>query len=275
MPFGPSVWPRLALVFCVSCSGGRDYLMGDPAPSSATRPRENGWVGEASGAPNGVQTEGEPPPAGLEDVTAPSAPVSLADNGADALFRNTYYDFPREGAGPQEATLFDAACKPLGAVTQAFHDALCVQGSGRLRAGGTVSFARRDCACAALCPRTNQHICYEALDPARFPHGRGATGKAITPFRTVAVDTSVIPMGSRLRIPELVGLPLPDGSRHDGCFIAEDRGLRVVGRHIDVFTGDPAMTARWNELVPSNGGVHVEVGAARCAGPLFSPTPPR
>ncbi len=218
---------------------------------------------------------GDLPPAGIQDVTAPSAPVSLEDHGSGALFRNTYYDFPREGEGPQEASLFDAACKPIGKVTQAFHDALCVQGSGRLRAGGTVSFARRDCACAALCPRTNQHICYEALDPARFPYGRGATGKAITPFRTVAVDTSVIPMGSALRIPELVGLPLPDGSPHDGCFVAEDRGLRVVGRHIDVFTGDPAMTARWNQLVPSNRGVHVEVGAPRCAGPLFSPTPPR
>ncbi len=64
-----------------------------------------------------------------------------------------------------------------------------MQGSGRLGAGQTVSFAKRDCACAAVCPRTGQKICFERLDPARFPSGRGASGGPITPLRTVAVDT--------------------------------------------------------------------------------------
>jgi 3D (Asp-Asp-Asp) domain-containing protein len=130
--------------------------------------------------------------------------------------------------------------------------------------GQTVSFAKRDCACAAVCPRTSQRICYERLDPARFPHGRGATGGPITPFLTVAVDVSVIPLGTALFVPELVGLPRADGSPHDGCFIAQDRGLKVVGKHIDVFTGDPAMTIAWNARVPSNQGVHVRLGDARC-----------
>jgi 3D (Asp-Asp-Asp) domain-containing protein len=65
-------------------------------------------------------------------------------------------------------------------------------------------------------------------------------------------------------IPELAGLPRPDGSRHDGCFIAEDRGLRVQGRQVDVFTGDPAITAKWNRLYPSNRGVHVRMDEPRC-----------
>ena len=81
----------------------------------------------------------------------------------------------------------------------------------------------------------------------------------------MAVDSDVIPLGTRIFIPELVGLPLPDGTPHDGCFVAEDRGIKVVGRQVDVFTGDPAVTARWNALFPSNRGVHVELGAARCA----------
>ncbi|MEO7328151.1 MAG: hypothetical protein ABI193_06215, partial [Minicystis sp.] len=55
-----------------------------------------------------------------------------------------------------------------------------------------------------------------------------------------------------------------DGSRHDGCFVAEDRGLKVVGRQIDVFTGDPALTTQWNALVPSNRGVHVAMNDPRC-----------
>ncbi len=81
----------------------------------------------------------------------------------------------------------------------------------------------------------------------------------------MAVDTSVIPLGTTIYVPELAGLPRVDGSPHDGCFVAEDRGLKVVGRHLDVFTGDPSMTAQWNARVPSNQGVHVRVGDPRCA----------
>ncbi len=170
------------------------------------------------------------------------------------VFRNTYYDFPREGSGDKGATLFDASCAPIARVTRRFHDQVCVQGSGRLEVGQTVSFARRDCSCAAECPRTGQKICFERLDPTRFPNGRGATGAPITPLYTVAVDTTVIPLGTSIYVPELAGLPRADGTPHDGCFIAEDRGLKVVGRHIDVFTGDPAMTTQWNGLVPTRAG---------------------
>ena len=87
------------------------------------------------------------------------------------------------------------------------------QGSGRLETGATVSFAKRGCGCAAVCPRTSQQICFERLDPARFPHGRGATGHAITPLRSIAVDSSVIPLGTAVHIPELVGLPESTGRR--------------------------------------------------------------
>ena len=194
-------------------------------------------------------------------------PRAMIRGGAqDELFRNTYYDFPSEGAGAKESTVYDAACAPIAKVTTDFHDRVCVQGSGRLESGATVSFAKRDCACAAICPRTGQRLCYERLDPKRFPSGRGATGAPITPFYTVAVDSTVIPLGTKIYVPELVGLPRFDGSKHDGCFLAEDRGLKVVGRRIDFFTGDPANTARWNALVPSNRGVHVLMNDARCRG---------
>ncbi|XYH99667.1 3D domain-containing protein [Sorangium sp. So ce1128] len=189
------------------------------------------------------------------------------------LFRNTYYDFPSEGGGPKDALLYDAACAPLASVPRSFHDQVCVQGSGRLASGDTVSFARRGCACADVCPRTGQQVCFERLDPRRFPYGRGATGRPITPLRTVAVDSTVIPLGTSLYVPELVGLPLPGGGRHDGCFVAEDRGIKVVGRQIDVFTGDPAVTARLNALFPSNRGVRPVLNDARCRTIVAVPGP--
>lgn len=250
----------------VACSAGTSWVRGEPGDSSRPRPTQGTWV-DAPEHPANEAEPGESAPLSIREEVSEDGETTVIrlEGGSGDVFRNTYYDFPREADGPRDATLFDAKCAPIAAVTTSFHDAVCVQGSGRLASGATVSFARRDCACAAVCPRTGQRICFEQLDPARFPSGRGATGKPITPFRTVAVDTKVIPLGTRLFVRELVGLPLPDGTPHDGCVIAEDRGLKVVGRQIDVFTGDPAMTARWNGLLPSNTGVHVEQGSPRCS----------
>lgn len=182
-------------------------------------------------------------------------------------FRNTYYNFPnqRNYAG-RRVTVFGARCQPLADVPVAFHDTLCVQGSGSLASGVTLSFARRGCSCARTCPRTGQQICFDALDRERFPWGRGAAGTAIAPFHSVAVDISVIPLGTPIFIPELVGLPTEAGGtgHHDGCFVAEDRGIQVVGRHVDVFTGAVEMTRLWDGLVPTNQGVSVYVDSPRC-----------
>jgi 3D (Asp-Asp-Asp) domain-containing protein len=225
---------------------------------------------EALPAIEGEVGEGEPPLLVREHGRARAANAAApADRGASqapGTFRNTYYDFPSEGAGSKDATIFDASCVPVARVTTDFHNRVCVQGSGKLSTGATVSFARRDCACASVCPRTGQKICFERLDASLYPHGRGAMGSPITPLRTVAVDSSVIPLGTPLYIPDLAGVARPDGSLHDGCFMAEDRGIKVVGRHVDVFTGDPSVTARWNAIVPSNQGVRVFMNDPRCAG---------
>lgn len=277
------------LAACVT-QGGSDWVRevgsDEPEPSRAGRPQIQPATPEGREparadanppppAPSGPSAPSEEPDATGESPIvirehgrAPRPPANAAAASADSTtgaFRNTYYDFPSEGDGARDATLFDAACSPITRVTRDFHDRVCVQGSGRIAAGATVSFARRDCACAAVCPRTGQRICFERLDPAQFPHGRGAMGRPITPLRTVAVDSDVIPLGTPLYIPELAGPLKPDGTPHDGCFVAEDRGIRVVGRHIDVFTGDPSVTARWNALVPSNRGVSVFMNDPRCA----------
>ncbi|WP_437962915.1 3D domain-containing protein (plasmid) [Sorangium sp. So ce119] len=272
-----------------SDDGGRDRGAGAAGdPQDRARARVAGAPGEAPGDRRGaaeadlgqdgpailVREHGRPARAAdaAQAVRATRATSTTPDSGP-GLFRNTYYDFPTEGDGPKDAALYDAACAPLASVPRAFHDQVCVQGSGRLASGDTVSFARRGCACADVCPRTGQQVCFERLDPRRFPYGRGATGRPITPLRTVAVDSSVIPLGTSLYVPELVGLPLPGGGRHDGCFVAEDRGIKVVGRQIDVFTGDPAVTARLNALFPSNRGVRLVLNDARCRAVVAAPGP--
>ena len=219
-----------------------------------------------------AQGDVAPPGAGgaLPRVLNPTA----AGGRVLGTYRNTYYDFPNEADFSGETVaLKNGKCKTIKTVARSFYEAVCVQGSGTLSSGSTVSFAKRDCECAELCPRTNQHICFDELDAKAFPWGRGATGHAITPLLTVAVDSDLIPLDTPIYIPEFDGVPR-DPSRssvHDGCFIAQDRGVRVKGEHVDLFTGHHEITALWNSLVPSNRGVTIVLDSPHCARAVTSP----
>jgi 3D (Asp-Asp-Asp) domain-containing protein len=75
--------------------------------------------------------------------------------------------------------------------------------------------------------------------PLNHPMGCGTRSAPLMPFRTIAVDPAVIPMGRVIFVPRLRGLEFKlDGKpfAHDGYLIAGDRGGAVEGRHIDVFT---------------------------------------
>lgn len=272
------------LSLTVACSGGRAWVRDAPGQTDSTQgshwlvddrqsqePRrarfgapsapseEEGRLSEDSS----IDAQGSRPLIAIGATAGRRAPEDAELLG---VFRNTYYDFPAERDFSGATTfLMNASCKPIAEVPRPFFEALCVQGSGTLRSGSTVSFAKRDCACAEVCPRTGQKLCFDVLDPASFPWGRGALGKPITPLRSVAVDSSVIPLGTVLYIPEFHGVARdPEGTPHDGCFVAEDRGMKVVGAHIDVFTGDPNITSHLNQLIPSNRGVHVYRRARSC-----------
>ncbi|HEX2870825.1 MAG TPA: 3D domain-containing protein [Polyangiaceae bacterium] len=282
----PSGGAALALVLAlvVGCNTAGSDWMAQPLEGELTNPPPPGLEAEQTSAPGAQQRGkrthviGEAPPPDLPPLGASAGAGSGYTQGGGAskqqlagkvlgTFKNTYYDFPSEGDFEGEALdLMNGSCKAIATVPRTFYESVCVQGSGTLKSGGTVSFAKRDCSCAALCPRTGQHICFDLLDKQRFPWGRGATGKGITPLLTVAVDSTIIPLGTPLYIPEYDGLPRDSsgGAKHDGCFLAEDRGLAVKGEHVDVFTGHRETTQLWNRLVPSNRGVTVVVDSPRC-----------
>jgi 3D (Asp-Asp-Asp) domain-containing protein len=232
----------------------------DARSSGAPTARSTQRIGEGVGA---VEGEGQTSAGG-----SALAPLAARD-GSRVLgtFKNTYYDFPSEGdfTGDRVA-LMATGCKPIANVVRGFYESVCVQGSGTLKSGGTVSFARRDCECAAECPRTGQRICFDLLDKAQFPWGRGATGKPITPLVTVAVDSNVIPLGTALYVPDYDGIARDESGSalHDGCFVAEDRGLAVKGQHVDFFTGHSQTTRLWNRLVPTGKGVTIVLDSPRC-----------
>lgn len=115
----------------------------------------------------------------------------------------------------------------LGTFIESFVDELRMEGSGWLADGRVVNYAGR-CLYGV-------GTCFEVLDPERYPYGRGAHTRPLVPFRSVAVDRELIPIGETLYVPEFDGLPLPDGGVHDGCLRADDTGSAIKRRLIDIF----------------------------------------
>jgi 3D (Asp-Asp-Asp) domain-containing protein len=97
------------------------------------------------------------------------------------------------------------------------------QGTGRLRDGRMVVFINR------------------IKGESRFrvfksKYGLGSTGCHLVPYRTIAVDPRFVKLGTKLYIPKIKGTKLPDGTVHDGMFVAADRG-HFRGAHVDLFVG--------------------------------------
>jgi 3D (Asp-Asp-Asp) domain-containing protein len=79
---------------------------------------------------------------------------------------------------------------------------------------------------------------------------RDSLGCQVVPMRTAAVDGIKVPRHSLLFIKETVGLPMPDGRKHDGYWYASDVGGAIHQGRIDLFTGQGAGSMR--PLMPLN-----------------------
>jgi 3D (Asp-Asp-Asp) domain-containing protein len=63
-------------------------------------------------------------------------------------------------------------------------------------------------------------------------------GCKVVAMRTAAVDGLNVKRRTVLFIKETVGLPMPDGSTHDGFWYASDTGGAIKNGRIDLYTGD-------------------------------------
>jgi 3D (Asp-Asp-Asp) domain-containing protein len=86
----------------------------------------------------------------------------------------------------------------------------------------------------------------KALDASAFikitaKFGLGASGLELVPYRSIAVDPKVIPLGTVLFVPVAKGVSFTDEDgiekTHDGFFYAVDTGGAIKGRLIDFFVG--------------------------------------
>lgn len=201
-------------------------------------------------------------------------PAASADGVRVGVFRLTYYYVAEErGAGPWP--LYASACdRVLARTSETFHLELSREGTGRLADGRLLNFAER-CGCARAGFQGGR-ICYEELDPHRFPWGKGARhGEGfwpLEPLRSVAVDAGVVPLGVSVYIPQWRGKRGPDGTILDGCFRAEDTGRLIRGRRLDLFAGRPAW-ATWLQRRYRLARVTVYRDAKRCRAVLRAAAP--
>jgi 3D (Asp-Asp-Asp) domain-containing protein len=148
------------------------------------------------------------------------------------------YDDPASGAAPKSgrsATIKDNSWveiyTPDGFFMQRVPErlawALRLEGSGLMRDGRIINYTGK-------CPY-GYGTCFEQLDEHQHPFGRGAGVRPLVPFKSVAVDPRLVPIGEPIYIPEFDGLVLPDGSIHDGCVRADDTGGGIKRRKMDFF----------------------------------------
>jgi hypothetical protein len=115
----------------------------------------------------------------------------------------------------------------IGRIPEKYACSLRLEGSGLMMDGRVVNYT-------GPC-KYGYGTCFEQLDIAEHPFGRGAGQRPLIPFKSVAVDPRVIPIGEPLYVPEFDGLVLPDGSIHDGCVRADDTGGGIKKRKMDFF----------------------------------------
>ncbi len=115
----------------------------------------------------------------------------------------------------------------IGRYPSAFVYELTLEGTGILRDGRILNYDGH-------CPY-GVGTCFDTLDPKEHPMGRGVQNRPLEVFRSVAVDPILIPIGSPIYVPEIVGMEMPDGTRHDGCLRADDMGGAIKGGKLDFF----------------------------------------
>lgn len=156
-------------------------------------------------------------------------------------------------------------CSTIVNVSKGFYDAVKIEGTGYVSDGRLINLY-------GTCPCSVNYKCFYLLDQKEFPYGEGRYDRALVPYRSVAADFSVVPFGTRLYIPELVGVVMPDEKgvldnapfTHDGCVTVEDEGSSVKGKHLDFFSHTYVDYKKMDADMNDIGEVDVYMNSAKC-----------
>lgn len=135
-------------------------------------------------------------------------------------FKVTYYWAVDEAEYPESKSsrLYAADGSLLGLFSSAFIRAFKIEAAAVLRDGRCISYLKR----------ANRA---QVVD--RF---LGCGGYKLTELKSIAVDPRLIPLGSRVYIPQAENVVV-NGRLSNGIFYANDIGSAIKGKHIDVFVG--------------------------------------
>ena len=114
----------------------------------------------------------------------------------------------------------------------------------------------------------NPHLAQELLSADKSyvffrlaDHGPyGSMGKLLTPLGSIAVDTTLVPLGAALAMS--VPLPTPKSggpSRLSGLMLAQDTGGAIKGNHVDLFCGSGQYAEFVSGRMKNPGQLHVLV----------------
>lgn len=138
--------------------------------------------------------------------------------------------------------------QPLATVNTAFAQAMRTEGTG-LANGGTM-FNLGDCDCG------NGFSCFEKVDRTTYPFGVTSEGQPLSAFVSVAANDK--PIGTKLYVPAIDGLQLPNGKKHNGCVVVTDRGYGFGGNHIDWFIPTENAYNQLKDKLPENTNVQAK-----------------
>jgi len=170
---------------------------------------------------------------GLNDILFPVAhaasPPSSQPQKASKLrkgsylgrYKVTFYWLVEESQyeGKKNCPLYTTDGRLIGRFTQQFIRDFRIESCALLNDGRIISYMKRRDRC-------------EVVDAPI-----GTNGFTLTDLKSVAVDPSLITVGSRLYIPDADDVPIGSNTYHDGVFQAHDIGSAVKGQHLDVYLG--------------------------------------
>ncbi|OFZ71437.1 MAG: hypothetical protein A3K03_09175 [Bdellovibrionales bacterium RIFOXYD1_FULL_44_7] len=168
-------------------------------------------------------------------------------------FRNTYYYSALESEYQELAIddeILDMQDRVLAKVSRKFRRAVDIEGTGKLIDGRVINYAGVK----------NKRIRYRVTENI---YGDGVGSCALVPFHTVAVDRTKIALGSVVYIDETYNMLLPDGTRHNGLWKAEDVGGAIKRDRIDLFVGEGDQ----GEVLEAAGIGHLEALTVRLVSP--------
>lgn len=174
----------------------------------------------------------------------------------------TYYwiAFEKNFNEPPTVSLYDKDGIVIATVGAEFAKALTMEGTGVLRSGKVVNLMDR-------CTHGTLGWCFFEVNKKVAPFGYGSKDP-LRPFRTLAVPEEIIPSGTVVYAPTFDGMPLPSDEGgfeyHDGCFVVEDTGWSLKGRHIDMFALAQAHYETLHKATESTEEINLFVNSPLC-----------